>query len=141
MVVPKVFASCKSLNARSETPYLFHKYHVHQLQWLAFPQIVFLPANRVIFLIPLPKKIRTSETKSFALKLTQFHHLFFSNALVLGECKIHLVVDCCKRKLFNKEEQMNWKRNLPLCSHNLESFDFFEIDVDTINTLFWVPSY
>lgn len=52
--------------------------------------------------------IKTSETKFFALQLTQFHHLFSSNAFVLDECKIHLVVDCCYRKLlFNKEEQMN----------------------------------
>lgn len=116
---------------------------IKRLYWLEFPQIFFLPANHVIFFISLRNKmIKTSETKYFALKLTQFYHLFFSNAFGLGECKIHFVVNCCYRKLlFDKEAQMNWKRNLPLCSHSLESFGFFEINVDTINALFWVPSY
>lgn len=61
--------------------------------------------------------IKTSETQSFALKLTKFPNLFFSNMFGLGECKIHLVLDCCYRKLlFHREEQINRKRNMP-CAH------------------------
>lgn len=81
--------------------------------------------------------IKTSETQSFALKLTKFLNLFFSNVFGLGECKIHVVLYCCCRKLlFHREEHMNRKRNMPLCSHSLENFGFLEIGLNTINTLF-----